>query len=143
MASISLEWEFHCQGHYDDLFAELAQHMDTHTDMAPMAIHCFPDTDCCVGDAVNSGFEETLPEYHSHVEDSVMFVPMFCMWCIHDDWLSMAERMVQCVVCAAEYGVRGPLFFFLFPPGTTMSPCSAGTSRCTRHGQTRQCCAQP
>lgn len=32
MAGDGLEWEFHCQGHYDDLFAEFAQRMDMHVD---------------------------------------------------------------------------------------------------------------
>ena len=115
MAGDGLEWEFHSQGHYDDLFAEFAQRADTHADVAPMGIHSFPDADRCVGYAVGSGFEGTLPEYHGHVEDGVVFAPMFCAWCVHDDRLSMAERMVQCVDLFFFFFVV-VVSFLLFPP---------------------------
>ncbi|KAG6369214.1 hypothetical protein JVT61DRAFT_15613 [Boletus reticuloceps] len=80
-AGDGLNWEVHCHEHYGDLFAQFSQREDEAVDVEPVGIQLHPDTDKRIS-----------------YEDGVTFAPMFCVWCVHDDRLSMVERMTQWVL---------------------------------------------
>ena len=95
MAGDGLDWEDHCKDHYTDLFAPFSQRREEEGDVQPMGIHVYPDTYNCIGYDVGSGLGGQFPEYHGHIEHGVAFAPMFCIWCVHDQDLSIQARMTQ------------------------------------------------
>ncbi|KAG6369036.1 hypothetical protein JVT61DRAFT_1962 [Boletus reticuloceps] len=60
---------------------QFSQREDEAVDVEPVGIQLHPDTDKRIS-----------------YEDGVTFAPMFCVWCVHDDRLSMVERMTQWVL---------------------------------------------
>ncbi|KAG6378032.1 hypothetical protein JVT61DRAFT_13711 [Boletus reticuloceps] len=90
-----LDWEVHCHEHYDELFAQCSQHSNEQLQIQPVGIQLFPETYQYISYKVETGFRGEFPEYHGHVEGSIVFAPMFCIWCVHDESLSMVERMAQ------------------------------------------------
>ena len=94
-AGNDLEWEVHCADHYADLFAPFSLRPDKDRDVVPMDIQVYLDVDHCVSYEPGSGFGGLFLEYHGHAEHGVTVSPMFCTWCVHDDRLSMVERMTQ------------------------------------------------
>lgn len=94
-AGNDLKWEVHCADHYADLFAPFSLHPDKDRDVVLMDVQVYPDVNHCVSYKPGSGFGGLFLEYHSHAEHGVTVSPMFCAWCIHDNRLSMVERMTQ------------------------------------------------
>ena len=94
-AGDGLDWEIHCHEHYNDLFLEFAEHKDKDADVELVNVQLYPDTDMCISHKVGSGFRGEFSEYHQHIEDGVAFTPMFCVWCVHNNQLSMVERITQ------------------------------------------------
>lgn len=87
-----LKWNDHCLEHYSKLFALFSECWSESVDIEPIAISLLNNF---AEYELGSSFGGILPEYYGHVEHSVAFVPMFCMWCIHDTNLAMFSRMAQ------------------------------------------------
>lgn len=88
------DWITHVEELYDDLFLPfIARAGDI--DVVPIGIEKVDDT---IFYAHDTGFERKQPEFHGHVSHGVALVPMFCPFCVYNDYIPIMARMKQYVL---------------------------------------------